>query len=109
MPATLDRVARALGDSTRLEILGALRGDEQTVGAIAEGFAMTRPAISQHLRVLLDAELVAVRAEGTRNYYRSTPDGLAGLRAWLETFWDDALDRLAGEAAKEEADKGAPT
>ncbi len=101
MPATLDRVARALGDPTRLEILGALRGEERTAGAIAEGFTMTRPAISQHLRVLRDADLVAVREDGTRNYYRFTPEGLAGLRAWLETFWDEALDRLADEAMKE--------
>lgn len=101
MPATLDRVASALGDPTRLQILGALRSGEQTVGAIAEGFAMTRPAISQHLRVLRDAELVAVREDGTRNFYRSRPEGLTGLRAWLEPFWDDALDRLKEEAEKE--------
>ena len=101
MPVTLDRVAKALGDPTRLEILGSLRDDERTVQTIAEGFEMTRPAISQHLRILLDADLVAVRESGTRNYYRARPEGLVGLRSWLEEFWDDALDRLKNAAEKE--------
>ena len=101
MPATLDRVAKALGDPTRLEILGSLRTDERTVRDIADGFAMTRPAISQHLRILRDAELVDMREVGTRNYYRARPAGLVGLRSWLEEFWDDALDRLKNEAEKE--------
>ena len=104
MTATLDRVAKALGDPTRLEILGSLRHDERTVTDIADGFAMTRPAISQHLKILRDAELVEIREAGTRNYYRARPAGLAGLRSWLEEFWDDALDRLAAEAEKEARD-----
>jgi len=99
--ATIDRVASALGDPTRLAILGKLRTDERTVGDIAADFAMTRPAISQHLRVLRDAELVSVREQGTRNFYRTQVEGLEGLRGWLETFWDEALDRLKEEAEKE--------
>ena len=104
MPATLDRVAKALGDPTRLEILGSLRSGERTVGDIADGFAMSRPAISQHLRILRDAELLELREDGTRNFYRARPAGLVGLRSWLEEFWDDALDRLAAEAEKEARD-----
>lgn len=101
MTATLDRVAKALGDPTRLEILATLRADERTVGDIADGFSMTRPAISQHLKVLRDAELVDIREVGTRNYYRARPAGLVGLRSWLEEFWDGALDRLTAEAEKD--------
>ena len=102
--ASLDRVARALGDPTRLAILGTVRHEERTVGSIAEGFAMSRPAISQHLRILRDAELVVVREEGNRNFYRARPAGMKGLRSWLEEFWDDALDRLK-EAAEQETKK----
>ena len=98
---TLERVTRAIADPTRVAILNAVRQEEQTVGAIAQGFEMTRPAISQHLRVLRDANLVEVREEGTRNWYRARPEGLHGLRAWLEEFWDDALDRLTEQAEKE--------
>ena len=105
MVMTLDRVAKALGDPTRLEILGSLRHDERTVAEIADGFAMSRPAISQHLKVLRDAELLDLREVGTRNYYRARPAGLLGLRSWLEEFWDDALDRLKAEA-EEEARRG---
>ena len=76
MPTTtLDRVAQAIGDPTRLEILEALRKEELTVGSIADGFAISRPAISQHLRVLRDADLVDMREEGTRNWYRARPAG----------------------------------
>ena len=102
MPTTtLDRVAQAIGDPTRLEILEALRKEELTVGSIADGFAISRPAISQHLRVLRDADLVDMREEGTRNWYRARPAGLFGLRAWLEQFWDEALDRLKDAAEAE--------
>ena len=52
------------------------------------------PAISQHLKVLHDAELVLIRQDGTRRYYRSRPEGLAGLREWLDSFWSTRLDEL---------------
>lgn len=101
MPVTIDRVARAIGDPTRLSILDSLRSDELTVAQIADGFAMSRPAVSQHLKVLHDAELVDRRSAGTRNFYMARPAGLRELRGWLDTFWSDALDRLADEAEKE--------
>ena len=102
MPAaTVDQVTRALADPTRREILQLVRDQEHTVGHLAGQFSMTRPAISQHLRILRDADLVEFREEGTRNYYRARPAGLAGLRAWMEEFWGDALDRLKAEVEAE--------
>ena len=100
--ATVDDVARALSDPTRREILRLVREEEQTVGRLAGQFAMTRPAVSQHLRILRDADLVRFREEGTRNYYRARPAGLAGLRDWVEEFWGSALDRLQAEVESEE-------
>jgi DNA-binding transcriptional ArsR family regulator len=62
---------------------------------------VSRPAVSQHLRVLEQAGLVSHRAEGTRNVYRVDSDGLAELRAYFDSFWGDALERFAAEARKE--------
>ncbi len=67
------------------------------MGAIAEHFPVSRPAISQHLRVLQEADLVDVRDEGTRRYYRARPEGLDDLRRWLDEFWVDSLRRLKVE------------
>jgi DNA-binding transcriptional ArsR family regulator len=94
-------VFRAIADPTRREILSLLAGEDMSVGEVADSFEMTRPAVSQHLRVLRDADLLSVREEGTRNFYRTRLDGLSGLRAWLNSFWDEALDRLKEEAEKE--------
>ncbi len=63
--------------------------------------AVSQPAVSQHLRVLRDAGLVAVRPEGTRRFYRVDLDGLAELRAWVDRFWDDALAALVAYAESE--------
>ena len=63
---------------------------------------ISRPAVSQHLRVLKDADLLVERREGTRRLYRARPEGLAELRAFVEDFWDDRLDRLKREAEVEE-------
>ena len=101
----MDAAARALAEPTRREILHLVRDDERTAGDIAKRFAVSRPAISQHLRVLADAELVAVRSEGTRRYYRARPDGLAELRDWLDGFWTSSLRRLAVEVERDEWDK----
>lgn len=98
----MDGVARALADSTRREILELVRDDEQTVGELAEHFPVSRPAISQHLRVLQDADLVTVRSEGTRRFYRARPEGLGELRSWLEEFWTDRLDILKREVEQEQ-------
>lgn len=98
----MDSVARALADSTRRDILELVRDDEQTVGELADRFPVSRPAISQHLRVLQDADLVTVRSEGTRRFYRARPEGLGELRSWLEEFWSDRLDILKREVEQEQ-------
>ena len=78
-----------------------MRDDEHTVGHIAGHFSMSRPAVSQHLRVLKNAHLVEIREAGTRNFYRARPDGLVDLRAWMDEFWNEALDRLQHEVERE--------
>ena len=92
----------ALGDPTRRAILERLRAGPRAVGELAEGLPVSRPAVSQHLRVLEDAGLVVARRQGTRRLYRLDPDGLDGLRAALDSFWTDALAAYAA-AAQEEA------
>lgn len=98
----MDAAARALGEPTRRAILRLVRDEEQTVSAIASNFGVSRPAISQHLRVLQDAELVTVRSEGTRRYYRARPEGLGELRAWLEDFWSSSLHNLKVEVERQQ-------
>ncbi|MDJ1007347.1 MAG: metalloregulator ArsR/SmtB family transcription factor [Paracoccaceae bacterium] len=97
-----DPVIAALADPTRRAIVERLGTAPASVSAIAAGFPVSRPAISQHLRVLGDAGLVTVRAEGTRRIYALAPDGAAPLRDWLDRLWDDALHAFA-EKAREEA------
>jgi DNA-binding transcriptional ArsR family regulator len=72
------------------------------VGEIARGLPVSRPAVSQHLRVLKDAGLVTDRAAGTRRLYAIDPGGLAELRAYVEGFWDDALAAFRAAAEREE-------
>lgn len=98
----MDAAARALGEPTRREILRLVRDRERTVSDIAENFEVTRPAISQHLKVLCDADLVSVRSEGTRRYYRARPEGLAELADWLQSFWGDSLASLRIEVEREQ-------
>jgi DNA-binding transcriptional ArsR family regulator len=87
----------ALADPTRREVFGRLRHGGLPVGEIARGLPVSRPAVSQHLKVLKDAGLVADRAEGTRRVYQIDPHGLAAMRAWLDQFWDVALQAFAAE------------
>jgi DNA-binding transcriptional ArsR family regulator len=100
------RVLDALGDPTRRAVLELLRDGPQPVGRIAERLPVSRPAVSQHLRVLKEAGLVRDRQEGTRRLYRVDAEGLAALRAYLETYWDTALEAFkeAAEEANEEGD-----
>jgi DNA-binding transcriptional ArsR family regulator len=81
----------ALGDPTRRAIFERIAHGPQAVGELAEAFPISRPAVSQHLKVLKDAGLLSVRREGTRNIYSANPDGIAVLRASVERFWRDAL------------------
>lgn len=92
----------ALGDPTRRAIFNRLRGGARFVGEIAEGLDVSRPAVSQHLKVLKDARLVVDRAEGTRRFYEVDVRGLKALREWLDGFWDDTLAAFK-EAAEREA------
>lgn len=93
---------RALADPTRRSILRLVHDDERTAGEIAASFTMSRPAISQHLRVLTDADLVTVRSEGTRRWYRARPERVEELRDWLTDFWTAGLDELKRAAEQEE-------
>jgi DNA-binding transcriptional ArsR family regulator len=95
------RVLDALGDPTRRAVLELLRGGEHSVRQLTDATAVSQPAVSQHLRVLRDAGLVAVRPEGTRRFYRVDLDGLADLRVWVDRFWDDALAGLVAYAEGE--------
>jgi DNA-binding transcriptional ArsR family regulator len=90
-----------LGDPTRRAIFELLARRPSSVGELADQLPISRPAVSQHLRVLKDGGLVVSRAEGTRRVYRLNPDGVAALRAYLDRVWADALTafRKAAEAA----------
>jgi DNA-binding transcriptional ArsR family regulator len=101
-----ESVLVALADPTRRQVFEALRDGEKSVSAIADRLPVSRPAVSQHLKVLRDAGLVADRAEGTRRVYYIDPHGLGPLRAWLDQFWDHALDAFRAEAERTAPRKG---
>jgi DNA-binding transcriptional ArsR family regulator len=86
-----EEVLTALGDPTRRRILELLAAAPRPVGELADDLPVSRPAVSQHLKVLAHARLVEAKAEGTRRVYRVRPEGLEPLRAYLEIFWGDAL------------------
>jgi DNA-binding transcriptional ArsR family regulator len=90
----------ALADPTRREVFERLRAGPQPVGALARGLPVSRPAVSQHLKVLKEAGLVTDRPEGTRRVYDIDPHGLGELRAWFDRFWTDALDRFQAEVER---------
>ena len=92
----------ALGEPRRREILRLVTVAELSAGEIARRFEVSRPAISQHLRVLKEAGLVTERRDGTKRLYRARPETLAELRAALEEFWDDSLRSLKAAAEQEE-------
>ncbi|HVT08653.1 MAG TPA: metalloregulator ArsR/SmtB family transcription factor [Polyangia bacterium] len=94
----------ALSDPTRRQIFERLAQRNRSVGELAEGLPVTRPAVSQHLRVLTDAGLVTHERDGARRVYRIDPRGLQMMRAYLDRFWDRAL--LAFQAAVDEEEKG---
>jgi DNA-binding transcriptional ArsR family regulator len=82
---------QALGDPTRRAIFELLAEGPRPVGEIARRLPVTRPAVSQHLKVLKEAGLVVDRQEGTRRVYQLNPEGLAALRAYFDRFWNQAL------------------
>src|SRR4030095_8265051 len=91
----------ALGDPTRRAIFEQLRQGPRAVGEIASELPVSRPAVSQHLRVLKEAGLVTERRDGTRRLYRLDPDGLGEGRPYFDGFWGAALAAVAGARAGE--------
>jgi DNA-binding transcriptional ArsR family regulator len=94
------KVLTALADPTRRHILEALREQPKTVGELAEGQPVSRPAVSQHLKVLQSARLVTVQPQGNRRLYSIKRDGLDDLRTYLESFWSEVLSSYGAEIAR---------
>jgi DNA-binding transcriptional ArsR family regulator len=86
----------ALADPTRRAIFEKLKHGAAPVGVLAEGLPVSRPAVSQHLKVLKEAGLVTDRAEGVRRIYAINRAGLTAMRDWIDGFWDTALEGYAG-------------
>ena len=93
----------ALGDPTRRPVFELLREGPRSVGELAAELPVSRPAVSQHLRVLQSAGLVSYRRNGTRNVYALDAHGVVALRTWVDAFWDQALDRFK-EAVEEKGE-----
>jgi DNA-binding transcriptional ArsR family regulator len=98
----MDTALRALAAGTRRRILALVWHEERTASEIASEFSMSRPAISQHLKVLLDSDLIVLRRSGTRRFYRVNAPAMAKLKAELASFWDDGLARLKHAAERAE-------
>jgi DNA-binding transcriptional ArsR family regulator len=95
-----------LADPTRRQVFERLRAGPRPVNALAAGLPVSRPAVSQHLKVLKDAGLVAERSEGVRRIYSVRREGLNELREWLDSFWGDALEAFKLEAEKSHKTRG---
>jgi DNA-binding transcriptional ArsR family regulator len=98
---TVGPVFLALADPTRRAILERVRERPRSVNDIASAFSVTRPAVSQHLRILLDAGLVRSHRSGRQNFYGLELRGLAAVRAYVESFWDDVLGAFQAAAVAE--------
>lgn len=96
-----ERALDALGDPTRRAVLNRLRLGRRSVGEIAEGMKVSRPAVSQHLKILKAARLVTVHAVGTRRVYAIDTRGIESLRKWLDRFWDEALTAFKAATERE--------
>jgi DNA-binding transcriptional ArsR family regulator len=97
----MQAMLKALAEPRRVAILQLVKGRELPSGEIASHFKTTRPAISQHLRVLAKAGLLSERRDGTRRLYRIRREGFEQLRAFLDTFWDERLATLKAEVEAE--------
>jgi DNA-binding transcriptional ArsR family regulator len=95
----------ALADPTRRRVFERLKAGPMPVVDIARGLPVSRPAVSQHLKVLKEAGLVADRPEGTRRVYFIDPAGLGALRQWLDQFWDQALAAFQAEVERSASNK----
>ncbi len=96
-----DAALATLADPTRRLLMERLRAGPRAVGDLARGLPMSRPAVSQHLKVLKEARLVNDRAEGTRRVYQIDPHGLGEIRRWLDQFWDASLAAFKKDVEKE--------
>jgi DNA-binding transcriptional ArsR family regulator len=100
--ANQNQIFAALADPTRRQVFERLLTGPAAVGDIARGLPVSRPAVSQHLKILKEAGLVADRADGTRRIYHIDPHGLGALRAWLDRFWGTALAAFQAELEKDQ-------
>ena len=96
-----DAALATLADPTRRLLMERLRAGPRAVGELARGLPVSRPAVSQHLKVLKAARLVTDRAEGTRRVYQIDPQGLGAIRRWLDQFWDASLAAFKDEVEKQ--------
>src|SRR6516164_6824873 len=103
---TYGKALQCLSDPTRRQVFERLRAGPRSVGALARGLPVSRPAVSQHLKALKAAGLVMHRSEGTRRVYYIDPQGLGELRRWLDGFWTDALESFKNEVAATHAAQG---
>lgn len=101
----MNETLQAIAEPRRREILSLVFGREMKSGDIASHFSISRPAISQHIQVLKRAGLLHERRSGTARFYRARPEGLAGLREFIEQFWDYRLQLLKAAAEEEERKK----
>ena len=101
----IEKVIHSISEPNRRDILNLLRNGELPSSEIATHFAISAPAISQHLKVLEKSGLVTVRKAGTKRYYRIRREGLDELKQYLDSFWDDSLLRLKEAAEAEERKK----
>ena len=98
---TYESALAALADPTRRRVFEQLKSGPKSVGVIARRMPVSRPAVSQHLKVLKDSGLIAHRPEGARRVYYIDPNGLGALRRWLDQFWDQALVAFQAEVERE--------
>lgn len=102
---TYENTLIALADPTRRKIFESLTAEPRSVSEIAEHFPVSRPAISQHLKVLAEADLATFEAQGNRNLYRRNRKGLEALREYLERYWGEVLEAFSNEIDNQEGDK----
>jgi DNA-binding transcriptional ArsR family regulator len=100
------KALECLSDPTRRRVFERLRSGPQSVGVLARGLPVSRPAVSQHLKALKAAGLVMDKSEGTRRVYHIDPDGLGELRRWLDQFWGDALESFKQEVEQSPISRG---
>lgn len=100
------KALECLSDPTRRRVFERLRSGPQSVGVLARGLPVSRPAVSQHLKALKAAGLVMDKSEGTRRVYHIDPEGLGELRRWLDQFWGDALESFKQEVEQSQTSRG---